>query len=109
MSTDKSDETDNIIEDNIITGTQSTRYGKKMDIYASGVVIHHPRNILLSNRVNSANDNGYVLDFDEACTSGFMSKRICPAGHRMGRFDNNIADTNRKAGLKVNTHIPRRY
>jgi hypothetical protein len=38
-----------------------------------------------------------------------MTKRICPAGHKMIEFNNNIADTNRRYGLDVERHIPRKY
>ena len=53
---------------------------------------------------------GFWLDLPEHPTGQSATETICPPGERLGTFENNVAHSTQRYGLRIfSEHTPRRY
>jgi len=100
-------ETHNLIEDNLGMVNHATFALFASDAHVSTYWITHPNNIVRRNRAGGSEFYGFWYELVMDLTAPSYNKGTCPYGETLGVFDNNIAHSNERFGLRIFDWFPR--
>ena len=72
--------------------------------------ITHSDNQFIGNHAAGSARYGFWFDLQKHATGASRSRRVCPIGAVLGRFEGNVAHSNGRYGLRIfHEHYPKRY
>jgi hypothetical protein len=102
-------ETNNIITGNLILGSRQSWIMLQKDITVSTYWITNPYNTVRDNRSGGSEWYGFWYEIKPNPDGPSATSDICPQGIELKEFNNNIAHSNGRFGLRVFIMAPRKY
>lgn len=81
----------------------------KTDVTAATFWITNPNNIIRRNYAAGSDWYGFWYELVVSWNGASYTNDICPEGNKLGIFENNVAHSNARFGLRIFTYIPRKY
>ena len=101
-------ETKNLIDGNLVMLTKRSWSLLNTDQTPASFWITNPDNIIRNNHAAGADRYGFWYDLQPNPTGPSYTPTICPIHTQLGEFDNNVAHSNGRYGLRIfHGHIPR--
>ncbi|CAD8161606.1 unnamed protein product [Paramecium octaurelia] len=102
-------ETNNIIEDNLVTNTKQSWIMLQTDISVSTYWVTNPQNILRRNRSGGSEWYGFWYEIKTNPDGPSATSDICPPGLNILEFKDNWSHSNGKFGLRIFHMAPRLF
>jgi hypothetical protein len=81
----------------------------KSDVTAATFWITNPNNIVRRNYAAGSDWYGFWYELVVDFKGPSYTNDICPDGNKLAVFDNNVAHSNNRFGLRIFRYIPRKY
>ena len=103
-------ETKNVIDHNLVIGTNKSWSLLNTDQTPASFWITHPDNIFINNHAAGSDRYGYWYDTQENPINGSFTTTICPVNEKLGEFRDNVAHSNGRYGLRLfHKLVPRTF
>mmetsp|Transcript_29264 Transcript_29264/g.28392 ORF Transcript_29264/g.28392 Transcript_29264/m.28392 type:complete len:776 (-) Transcript_29264:1803-4130(-) len=103
-------ETKNYVDGNLAVLTMTSWSLLNTDQTPASFWITNPDNIFRNNHAAGSDRYGFWYDLQPHPTGGSFDPNICPINMKLGEFDNNVAHSNGRYGLRIfHGHVPRTY
>ena len=77
------------------------------DIAVASIWITNPNNIVRYNHVAGSDFYGFLYEIKYRPDGASATDDVCPQGNRLGVFEHNVAHSNNRFGLRINTFSAR--
>ncbi len=103
-------ETKNFLDGNLAIKTVRSWSLLNTDQTPASFWITNPDNILRNNHAAGSDRYGFWFDLQPHSTGPSFDTNVCPINNQLGEFDNNVAHSNGRYGLRIfHGHVPRKY
>ena len=101
-------ETKNRIEDNLILDVRRSWSLLNTDQTPASIWLTNPDNILKGNHAGGSDRYSYWYDLQTTAIGPSFDPNVCPENQKLGEFENNVAHSNGRYGLRIfHNHFPR--
>lgn len=94
-------ETKNVIDGNLVIGTNRSWSLLNSDQTPASFWITNPDNVIINNRAAGSDRYGFWYDLQVHPLGPSYTQTICPENTRLGEFRNNVAHSNGRYGLRI--------